>query len=94
MQLTALTALVTALVLGLALLDRWVRRADLLMRVEDAREVAVPTVVWSLPVVSVFDAGLDPWNIGWLVFIVLSAIALALITAGTARAALAGHGAR
>lgn len=72
-------------------------RADLLMRVEDAREVALPTVVWSLPVVSVFDTGLDPWNTGWLVFIVLSVIALALITAGDARSALAaqhGPGAR
>jgi hypothetical protein len=68
-------------------------RADLLMRVEDAREVALPTVVWSLPVVSVFDTGLDVWNAGWLVFIVLSVIALALITVGDGRSALAAqHG--
>ncbi|MFC7529283.1 hypothetical protein [Actinoplanes sp. GCM10030250] len=68
-------------------------RADFLMRVEDAREVAVPTVVWSLPVVSVFDTGLDPWNTGWLVFIILSVIALALITAWDGRIALAAqHG--
>ncbi|GIF41738.1 hypothetical protein [Actinoplanes xinjiangensis] len=68
-------------------------KADLLMRVEDAREVAVPTVVWSLPVVSVFDTGLDPWNTGWLIFMILSVIALALITAGDARSALAAqHG--
>ncbi|MFK3983831.1 hypothetical protein ACI2K4_26055 [Micromonospora sp. NPDC050397] len=65
--------------------------ADFLMRVEDAREVAVPTVVWSLPVVSVFDTGLDPLNTGWLVFIVLSVIALALITTGDARSALAAQ---
>ncbi|GAB7045217.1 hypothetical protein [Catenuloplanes indicus] len=63
-------------------------RADLLMRVEDAREVALPTVVWSLPVVSVFDTGLDPWNTGWLVFIVLSVIAVMLITAVDGRRAL------
>lgn len=72
-------------------------RADFLMRVEDAREVAMPTVVWSLPVVSVFDTGLDAWNTGWLVFIVLTAVALALITAGDGRSALAaqhGSGAR
>ncbi|MBL7255039.1 hypothetical protein [Paractinoplanes lichenicola] len=69
-------------------------RADFLMRVEDAREVALPTVVWSLPVVSVFDAGLDPWNSGWLVFIVLSVIALALITVGDGRRALRGFGVR
>jgi hypothetical protein len=66
-------------------------QADLLMRVEDAREVAVPTVVWSLPVVSVFESGLDPWNTGWLVFIVLSVIALALIAAWDARSALAAQ---
>ncbi|MDP9793263.1 hypothetical protein J2S43_001775 [Catenuloplanes nepalensis] len=72
-------------------------RADLLMRVEDAREVALPTAVWSLPVVSVFDTGLDPWNTGWLVFIVLSVIAIALITVRDGRNALAarrGTGAR
>jgi hypothetical protein len=66
-------------------------RADFLMRVEDAREVAVPTVVWSLPVVSVFDAGLDPWNTGWLAFMVLSVLALVLITAGDGRSALAAQ---
>ncbi|GID32488.1 hypothetical protein [Paractinoplanes brasiliensis] len=66
-------------------------KADFLMRVEDAHAVALPTVVWSLPVVSVFDTGLDPWNTGWLVFIVLSVIALALITARDARSALAAQ---
>ncbi|BEL06346.1 hypothetical protein Q0Z83_045370 [Actinoplanes sichuanensis] len=66
-------------------------KADLLMRVEDAREVAVPTVVWSLPVVSVFDAGLDAWNTAWLVFIVLSVVALMLITVGEGRRALAAQ---
>ncbi|SNY49768.1 hypothetical protein [Paractinoplanes atraurantiacus] len=71
--------------------DEGTLRADFLMRVEDAREVAVPTVVWSLPVVSVFDTGLDPWNTGWLVFIVLSVIALVLITAWDGRRALAAQ---
>ncbi|PRX23004.1 hypothetical protein [Actinoplanes italicus] len=66
-------------------------KADFLMRVEDAREVAVPTVVWSLPVVSVFDTGLDPWNTGWLVFIILSVIALVLITVGEGRRVLAAQ---
>jgi hypothetical protein len=71
--------------------DEGTLKADLLMRVEDAREVALPTVVWSLPVVSVFDAGLDPWNTGWLVFMVLSIIALLLITAWEGRRALAAQ---
>ncbi|MFE0627020.1 hypothetical protein ACFW3D_08640 [Streptomyces sp. NPDC058864] len=59
--------------------------ADVIMRVEDAREVATPTVVWSLPVVSVFETALGWWNVAWLVFIVLSAVAFALITARTAQ---------
>ncbi|GAA3383846.1 hypothetical protein [Cryptosporangium minutisporangium] len=66
-------------------------KADFLMRVEDAREVALPTVVWSLPIVSVFDTGLDPWNTGWLVFMILSIIALLLITAWEGRRALAAQ---
>ncbi|MEU1538238.1 hypothetical protein ABZ461_08935 [Actinacidiphila glaucinigra] len=57
--------------------------ADVIMRVEDAREVATPTVVWSLPVVSVFETALGWWNAAWLVFIVLSVVAFALITART-----------
>ncbi|GAA0228834.1 hypothetical protein [Cryptosporangium japonicum] len=60
---------------------------DHLMRVEDAREVAVPTAVWSLPVVSVFATGLDSWNYAWLAFIVLSVVALVAITVATARGA-------
>ena len=71
--------------------DEGTLKADFLMRVEDAREVALPTVVWSLPVVSVFDTGLDPWNTGWLVFIVLSVIALALVTISAGRRALAAQ---
>ncbi|MEH1128475.1 hypothetical protein [Micromonospora sp. CPCC 206061] len=59
--------------------------ADVIMRVEDARDVTVPTVVWSLPVTSVFSTAFGWWNVAWLVFIVLSVIALALIDARTAR---------
>lgn len=57
--------------------------ADVIMRVEDARETAMPTVVWSLPVVSVFSTMPGSWNAAWLAFIVLSVITLALITART-----------
>ncbi|TDD64702.1 hypothetical protein [Actinomadura rubrisoli] len=59
--------------------------ADVIMRVEDAREVATPTVVWCLPVASVFDTALGWWNAAWLVFVALGAITLALIVARTAR---------
>jgi hypothetical protein len=62
--------------------------ADVIMRVEDARDVAAPTVVWSLPVVSVFSTAFGWWNAAWLVFIVLSVIALALINARTARSGM------
>ncbi|UUN24993.1 hypothetical protein [Streptomyces sp. FIT100] len=65
--------------------------ADIIMRVEDAREVATPTVVWSLPIVSVFDTALGWWNVAWLVFIVLSVITLALITMSTARSSAAAR---
>ncbi|GCD44989.1 hypothetical protein [Streptomyces paromomycinus] len=59
--------------------------ADVILRVEDARHVAVPSVVWCLPTVSVFGTALGWWNIGWLVFVVLDVVALALITTRTAR---------
>ena len=62
--------------------------ADVIMRVEDARDVAVPTVVWSLPVVSVFSTAFGWWQAAWLVFIVLSVIALALINARTPRSGM------
>ncbi|MEU6958424.1 hypothetical protein [Streptomyces chrestomyceticus] len=59
--------------------------ADVVMRVEDARDVATPSVVWCLPTVSVFGTGPGWWTAAWLAFVVLSVIALALITARTAR---------
>ncbi|MFB6394618.1 hypothetical protein [Polymorphospora lycopeni] len=65
--------------------------ADVIMRVEDARVGAVPTSVWSvwsLPVVSVFSTAFGWWNAAWIVFIVLSVIAQALIEARTARIAM------
>jgi hypothetical protein len=57
--------------------------ADLIMRVEDAREIAAPTVVWSLPVVSMSATAPGWWTAGWLAFIVLGVVTLALITART-----------
>lgn len=64
--------------------------ADVIMRVEDARVGAMPTAVWSvwsLPVVSMFSTGFGWWNASWLVFILLSVIAQALIDTRTARTA-------
>lgn len=66
--------------------------ADVIMRVEDARDAAIPTTVWSLPVVSVFAAVSGWWIAAWLAFIVLSVGALALINARTAHSgAVARH---
>ena len=59
--------------------------ADVIMRVEDARDVAMPSAVWSLPVVSVFSTTFGWLNAAWIVFIILSIIVLALIDARTTR---------
>ncbi|GAB3854002.1 hypothetical protein ACFPIJ_61460 [Dactylosporangium cerinum] len=59
--------------------------ADLAMRVEDAREIATPTAVWSLPVASVFATAFGWWLVAWMAFIVLSTAALVLVNARTAR---------
>ncbi|MFI5910366.1 hypothetical protein [Dactylosporangium sp. NPDC051541] len=64
---------------------------DVLMRVDDARAGAAPMAVWSvwsLPVVSVFSTTFGWWHAAWLVFIVLSAVAHALIEARTERSAM------
>ncbi|WP_050502773.1 hypothetical protein [Streptomyces monomycini] len=58
--------------------------ADVTLRVEDARHVATPSVVWCLPTVSVLATGLGWWTVAWIAFVALSVIALALITARTA----------
>ncbi|WP_327010465.1 hypothetical protein OHA72_26335 [Dactylosporangium sp. NBC_01737] len=59
--------------------------ADVIMRTDDAREVAVPTMVWTLPVVSVFTAPLGNWHLAWMVFIAASAVALVLVNTWTTR---------
>ncbi|OEU90137.1 hypothetical protein DB35_02095 [Streptomyces abyssalis] len=60
---------------------------DFLMRVEDAREVTTPTLVWCLPTASVLAAVPGSWITAWIVFVALSAVTLALITVGTGLAA-------
>ncbi|GAA1786478.1 hypothetical protein GCM10009682_05730 [Luedemannella flava] len=59
--------------------------ADVIMRIEDAREVAVPTVVWLLPVVSVIESAPGWWTAAWLTFVVLGVAGLALVTVWTVR---------
>ncbi|MDG6110008.1 hypothetical protein Daura_20825 [Dactylosporangium aurantiacum] len=58
--------------------------ADVILRVEDAREVATPTAVWSLPVVSVFATAPGWWVAAWMVFIVATVAALVVVNARTA----------
>ncbi|MCF1599390.1 hypothetical protein [Streptomyces muensis] len=58
--------------------------ADVIMRIEDARNVATPTAVWCLPVVSVFATALGWWITAWFAFIALSALTHSLITLRTA----------
>ncbi|GIH94288.1 hypothetical protein ACFFMN_05875 [Planobispora siamensis] len=49
--------------------------ADVVMRIEDARESAVPTVLWSLPVVLLFGFMSGWWNAASMAFVVLGALA-------------------
>ncbi|SCK24651.1 hypothetical protein H181DRAFT_01873 [Streptomyces sp. WMMB 714] len=61
--------------------------ADGIMRVEDARNVTTPTVVWCLPTVSVLDTAPGWWVAAWCVFVALGAVSLALITVSAGLAA-------
>ncbi|MCH6161283.1 hypothetical protein [Streptomyces marispadix] len=60
---------------------------DVVMRVEDAREVTTPSLVWCLPVASVLDTVPGWWVFAWCLFVALSAVSLALITVWTGLAA-------
>ena len=70
--------------------------ADVMMRVEDTRDAAAPTILWALPMASVYGTGLGWWNDAWLAFVVLGAVTFAVIQmrtpgiAATARRATSG----
>lgn len=53
--------------------------ADIIMRIEDARECTTPTLLWALPVVSLFGSAPGRWNAASLILVVLGAIALHMI---------------
>ncbi|MEV0195077.1 hypothetical protein [Nonomuraea sp. NPDC050691] len=57
--------------------------ADVIMRVEDAREVAVPSVLWALPVVLVFGSAPGWWKVASLLFMLGGLAACVAIHART-----------
>lgn len=66
--------------------------ADVIMRVEDARESSAPTVLWSLPVVLLFGSAPGWWNAASLGFVVLGMVAYIAVQVRTpCAAAMARH---
>jgi hypothetical protein len=57
--------------------------ADVVMRVEDARELTRPSVAWALPMVLLFGSAPAWWNIAALAFVILGLSTLFLIQART-----------
>ncbi|MFJ2028429.1 hypothetical protein [Streptosporangium sp. NPDC087985] len=57
--------------------------ADVVMRVEDARELTAPTVLWALPVVLLFGSAPGWWNVASLAFVVLGVVACVVIQVRT-----------
>jgi hypothetical protein len=71
--------------------------ADVIMRIEDARELSAPTVLWALPVVLLFGTAPGWWNAASLAFLIVGTIALVVIkvrtppTAAVARRAMSAR---
>jgi hypothetical protein len=64
--------------------------ADVIMRVEDARALVTPSLVWSLPAIFLYGESLGWWNAVAMALVVAGAVALCLIqlrTAGVGTAA-------
>jgi len=53
--------------------------ADVIMRVEDARALVTPSLVWSLPAIFLYGESLGWWNAASLGLVVAGAVALCLI---------------
>jgi hypothetical protein len=54
-------------------------RADVIMRIEDARALVTPSLVWTLPAIFLYGDSLGWWNAVSLVLVVAGVIALCLI---------------
>ncbi|GAA0588713.1 hypothetical protein [Actinomadura livida] len=64
--------------------------ADVIMRVEDARALVTPSLVWSLPAIFLYGESLGWWNAASVALVVAGVIALSLVhhrAAGVATAA-------
>ncbi|GAA3792704.1 hypothetical protein GCM10022226_09970 [Sphaerisporangium flaviroseum] len=57
--------------------------ADVIMRVEDARELTTPNVQWSLPMVLLFGTAPGWWSAAAVVYLLLSLVALVVLHART-----------
>jgi hypothetical protein len=57
--------------------------ADVIMRIEDARALVTPSLVWSLPAIFLSGESLGWWNVVSLALVVAGVIALCLIHART-----------
>ncbi|TQM79893.1 hypothetical protein FHX81_2205 [Saccharothrix saharensis] len=53
--------------------------ADVIMRVEDARALVTPSLVWMLPVIFLYGGSLGWWNAASLAFVVAGATAFCLL---------------
>ncbi|BCJ52074.1 hypothetical protein Asp14428_35490 [Actinoplanes sp. NBRC 14428] len=65
--------------------------ADVIMRVEDARALVTPSLVWSLPAIFLYGESLGWWNAASLALVVAGAIALYLIQSRTTAAETAAR---
>lgn len=57
--------------------------ADVIMRVEDARALVVPNLVWSFPAIFLYGDSLGWWNVASLVLVVAGVLALCRIQVRT-----------
>jgi hypothetical protein len=65
--------------------------ADVVMRIEDAREATAPTALWSLPVVILFGTAPVWWNVASVALVLGGLVALVAIQARTPSAGAAAR---
>lgn len=65
--------------------------ADVIMRVEDARALVTPSLVWSLPAIFLYGESLGWWNAASLLLVVAGAVAFGLIQTRTTGAGTAAR---